>query len=180
MKKYWTGLNQPSWVLWAHEFSKHATCFSTFDAECLGPSAAAPPHSEVADFFETVAAFYERVPTHAFLARAGVVPSNGTAYSLARLQRALRAGPGGRAGGRVPYLGCTGPRYNETEAGAGSRDDGFTVLAEVWYYYRVRGRVQRVDPVPVDPPAGGSLSNCATSPRAVWYYERTPGSVRLD
>lgn len=34
MKKHWVGLDQPSWILWAHEFSKHATCFSTFQTEC--------------------------------------------------------------------------------------------------------------------------------------------------
>lgn len=34
MNKYWIGLDQPSWILWAHEYSKHATCFSTFQTEC--------------------------------------------------------------------------------------------------------------------------------------------------
>lgn len=34
MKKYWINQYAPNWELWAHEFSKHATCFSTFDTEC--------------------------------------------------------------------------------------------------------------------------------------------------
>ena len=34
MEKYWPGLDQASWILWAHEYSKHATCFSTFQTEC--------------------------------------------------------------------------------------------------------------------------------------------------
>jgi ribonuclease T2 len=35
MKKFWLGLNQSSWILWAHEYSKHATCFSSFQTECF-------------------------------------------------------------------------------------------------------------------------------------------------
>jgi ribonuclease T2 len=34
MKKYWVNQGAPSWELWAHEFSKHATCYSTFQKEC--------------------------------------------------------------------------------------------------------------------------------------------------
>lgn len=42
MKKRWVGLGQPSWILWAHEYSKHATCFSTFQEECyVSPAAVA-------------------------------------------------------------------------------------------------------------------------------------------
>lgn len=80
--------------------------------------------------------------------------------------------------GKLPYVGCSGPRYNETAVGKGSLDAGFTVLSEMWYYYHVRGRVQDGDGVPVDASAsGGSVTNCAKTPGAVWYYERTPGSV---
>ncbi|KAI0404418.1 ribonuclease T2 family protein [Xylaria palmicola] len=171
MEKYWTGLNQPSWYLWAHEFSKHATCFSTFDTECYGPAYA--PREEVPEFFATVATYFERLPTWRWLADAGIAPSNRTAYALADLQGALRAGFG-----HVPYIGCAGPRYNETRAGHGSADAGRTVLGEVWYYHHVRGPVQAADAVPVDP--SGSLSNCAKAPGAVWYYERSRRSVARD
>ncbi|KAF2964271.1 hypothetical protein GQX73_g9287 [Xylaria multiplex] len=169
MNKYWTGLNQPSWILWAHEFSKHATCFSTFDTECYGPAYAR--HEEVTDFFETVVAYYQDLPTWRWLAEGGIAPSNRTAYSVADIQGVLRA-----RFGKTPYVGCGGPRFNETKAGEGSADNGFTVLAEMWYYYHARGRVQRVDGVPTD--ATGSTTSCAKAPGAVWYYERTPRSVR--
>ncbi|KAI0394691.1 ribonuclease T2 [Xylariaceae sp. FL0594] len=173
MQKFWTGLNQPSWYLWAHEFSKHATCFSSFDIECYGLSYLLSPHEEVVDFFGTVIAYYQKVPTWRFLSAAGITPSNTTSYSLSDFQAALQAGFG-----KLPYIGCSGPRYNETAQGRGSRDNGYTVISEMWYYYHVRGRVQHVDGVPVDANStGGRLSSCATTPGALWYYERNPGSV---
>ena len=79
--------------------------------------------------------------------------------------------------GELPYIGCSGPRYNETEAGRGTSDAGYTVLSEMWYYYHVFGRPQRGEALPV--PAnitGGRLTSCATTPGAIWYYERTEGS----
>lgn len=98
------------------------------------------------------------------------MPSNTTAYSLSDVQDALAAG----FGGPVPYIGCSGPRYNAT---GGGDDAGYTVISEVWYYYHVYGRVQegRALPVPADV-AGGRLSNCAKAPGALRYPERTVGS----
>ncbi|KAI1147337.1 ribonuclease T2 family protein [Nemania diffusa] len=168
MNKYWIGQNQPSWALWAHEFSKHATCFSSFDTECYGPAYTA--HAEVPDFFATVVSYYQALPTWRWLAEGGIRPSNATRYSVADIQHALKG-----KFGKLPYIGCSGPRFNETEAGRGSADNGYTVLSEMWYYYHVRGRVQRVDGVPID--VSGSATSCATSKKAVWYYERTPHSV---
>lgn len=126
MQRYWVAQAQPSPDFWAHEFSKHATCYSTFDVPCYGPAYAA--HEEVADFFATAAAFYRGLPTHAWLAAAGIVPSNATTYSLADVQATLAV-----AFGAVPYLACSGSRFNETAAGLGSSDNGYTSLSEVWY-----------------------------------------------
>ncbi|KAI1170510.1 ribonuclease T2 family protein [Nemania sp. FL0916] len=168
MNKYWIGQNQPNWWLWAHEFSKHATCFSTFDTECYGPSYV--KHSEVIDFYSTVVSYYQSLPTYKWLSQGGIKPSNTTAYSVSDIQGALR-----RGFGKLPYVGCSGPKYNETAAGKGSLDNGATVLSEMWYYYHVNGRVQRVDGKPVD--ASGSVTNCAKTKKAVWYYERSRGSV---
>ncbi|KAK5633053.1 hypothetical protein RRF57_008767 [Xylaria bambusicola] len=88
MEKFWTGLNQPSWVLWAHEFSKHATCYSTFDTECYGP--AYVKHEEVPDFFSTTVAYFQQVPTWKWLATGGIVPSNKTGYSISDIGTLLR------------------------------------------------------------------------------------------
>ena len=175
-QRHWTGQNQPSAVLWAHEYSKHATCFSTFGRACYS-SAGAPPHADVADYFATTAAYHARLPTWAWLAARGIRPSNTTAYSLADVQDALAAGLAAPAP-VVPYVGCSGPRYNETQGrGPGADDPGFTVISEVWYYYHVYGRVQEGRAVPVGADvAGGRLSNCAAAPGALRYPERTTGS----
>lgn len=143
-----------------------------------GPQA--PPHADLFDFLDTAVAWHRPLQTYRWLARAGIRPSNATARSLAHLQRALAAGFG-----RVPYLGCVGPRYNETIAGAGSRDAGRTRLAEVWYHFHARGRPQAAaaaDPrvhkrlAAREAARDGAVSNCARAAGAVWYHERTSGS----
>ncbi|KAF2999080.1 hypothetical protein E8E14_005644 [Neopestalotiopsis sp. 37M] len=193
MNKYWIAQNQDNAGFWGHEFSKHATCYSSFDVECYGPQYR--EHEEVVDFFETALEFYDRLPTWKWLADAGIKPSNATtnttsttsksscssgnstttpptALSLTDIQDALVAGFG-----KLPYIGCSGPRYNATDAGKGSLDNGYTVLTEVWYYHHVLGRVQDADAVKVHANiTGGSVSSCAKTPGALRYYERTPGS----
>lgn len=130
MKKYWINQGAPSTDLWAHEFSKHATCFSTFDVPCYGPSYV--QHEELADFYESAIKYYKRLPTWGWLAQAGIRPSNTTGYSLTDLQSALTKGYG-----KLPYVGCAGPAYNTTAAGKGSSDNGKIYLTEAWYYFYV-------------------------------------------
>lgn len=89
-------------------------------------------HSDVVDFFETAILYYNRLPTYGWLSAANIRPSNSTNYTLSNMQAALRKGYGA-----VPYLGCSGPRYNTTTAGLGSNDTGYTVLSETWYYFNV-------------------------------------------
>ncbi len=90
------------------------------------------------DFFETAITFFQYLPTWGWLSAKNIRPSNATQYSLADIQGALTSGFGA-----VPYVGCSGPRYNATAAGKGSLDNGFTQLSEVWYYYHTYGRPQR-------------------------------------
>ena len=59
--RYWIAQGQPNQDFWGHEFSKHATCFSSFDVECYGP--AYREHEEVVDFFETAITFFQYLPT---------------------------------------------------------------------------------------------------------------------
>ncbi|KAI9934459.1 hypothetical protein ASPWEDRAFT_175188 [Aspergillus wentii DTO 134E9] len=169
MNKYWVGQAQKSNILWAHEFSKHATCYSTFDIPCYGPQS--PAHYDILDFFTTALLYFRHHPTYQWLAETGITPSNTTSYTLSNLQSALKRGAGAR-----PYIGCSGPRYNETDAGRGSMDDGYTVLDQIYYYMHVLGRPQDGMGVPVDASVEGSLSSCAKSEGGVWYYERASGS----
>lgn len=116
--------------------------------------------------------YYENLPTYGWLSARDIRPSNTTTYSLADLQHALSKGFGA-----LPYIGCSGPRYNATAAGHGTLDNGFTVISEAWYYHHVYGKVQRGQGLPVNASInGGSVSNCAKAAGALHYYERTPAS----
>ncbi|KAK3679874.1 hypothetical protein LTR78_000250 [Recurvomyces mirabilis] len=167
MNKYWVSQGQPNGDFWGHEFSKHATCFSTFDVPCYGPEY--QPHQEVIDFFQTVILYYMRLPTWGWLGSHGIYPSNSTTYTLSNMEAALRA-----EYGSTPYLGCSGPRYNETTAGRNSTDNGRTQLSEVWYYFHSYGRPQNGNWQHIN--QTGS-SSCAKAANAISYFERTKTSV---
>jgi ribonuclease T2 len=127
MNTYWIAQNQDNPGFWGHEFSKHATCFSTFNVPCYGPEYR--KHEDVVDFFETVVKYQKRVPTFKWLEKAGIKPSNSTQYTYSDIRDTLA-----KKHGAVPYIGCSGPRYNTTEAGMNGTDSGFTRVTEVWYY----------------------------------------------
>ncbi|CEJ84511.1 Putative Ribonuclease T2 family protein [[Torrubiella] hemipterigena] len=172
MEKFWINQYDPNWMLWAHEYSKHATCFSTFQTECYGPKA--PKYADLFEFFETVIYYFRQVPTWSWLANAGIRPSNTTSYTLSDIQGVLT-----KEFGQLPFLGCSGPRFNETAAGKGSLDNGRTQLSEVWYYHTVYGAPQRIDAKRLPATAAGNfLTTCAKADKAVWYYERAKGSQR--
>lgn len=168
MNHYWINQGAPNSDFWGHEFSKHATCFSTFDVPCYGPLYR--KHEEVVDFFDTAIMYYERFPTFKWLAQAGIKPSNRTTYSLSDIQGVLQ-----RKSGGLPYVGCSGPRYNETDAGKGSTDNGRTYISEAWYYFYAYGRPQDGKTVPTD--AGSFNTTCAHAPGALHYYKRSSGST---
>ncbi|TWU76492.1 hypothetical protein ED733_007382 [Metarhizium rileyi] len=174
MRKHWVSQHDSNWVFWAHEFSKHATCFSTFQKECYGPKAS--EHDDLFDFFETAVAWQRRLPSFQWLSDAGIRPSNTTGYTFSAVRHALT-----RAFGQPPFLGCGGPKYNETRAGRGSNDSGRTEINEIWYYYHVNGTPQRGDARKLNADeAGGRLTTCALAPGAIKYYERAEGSEEGD
>lgn len=146
MKKYWVSQDTLDSSFWAHEFSKHGTCFSTFDTQCYSPYT---QHEDVVNFFDTVTKAYLMFPTYKWLAAANITPSNSTTYDLSDIQNALQ-----QASGAVPYLGC--------ENGA---------LSEVWYFNYVTGPVQNLNFTPTD---STSQTTCPSS--GVYYYQRQPGS----
>lgn len=136
---------------------------------CYGPKYV--KNEDVIDFFDTAITYYNRFPTWSWLAAANIRPSNTTKFSLSDVQGQLT-----KMHGAVPYIGCTGPRYNATDAGKGSNDSGRTVIDEVWYYMNVFGRPQDGNAVPVN--ATGSTSSCAQVSGALTYPEPANGSVR--
>lgn len=136
---------------------------------CYGPNYR--EHEDVIDFFETTIKYYHRYPTWSWLAEAGIRPSNSSQVTLSDIQGTLT-----KASGAVPYIGCRGPRYNETDAGRGGNDTGRTIVSEAWYYNHVYGRPQEGISIAVN--ATGSTSSCARAKNALWYYEPTDSSIR--
>jgi len=117
--------------------------------------------------------YYQRLPTWGWLSAAGIRPSNSTNYTLSDIQAALTKGYG-----QLPYVGCAGPKYNSTPAGAGSNDGGSIYLDEVWYYFHVYGKPQSGVWVPLNASVSGSaVTSCAKAKGAIRYLERTAGSV---
>ncbi|GJE85885.1 ribonuclease T2 [Phanerochaete sordida] len=152
MNKYWINQGGPNDVFWAHEFSKHATCTSTFDVACYGPDY--KKHQDLVDFYDAAIRAYKQYPTFDMLATFGIIPSNKTTYKLSQFQNALKSQTGA-----LPYLGC---------------GNNGTVLQEVWYFQHVWGTEQFGHYKNLD-----SVTNSTCSPTAgIWYHERTSTSER--
>ena len=168
MNSFWVSQGSPNKDFWAHEFSKHGTCYSTFDIPCYGPKY--QKHQELIDFYDTAIRYYLSLPTFDWLAAEGITPSNKTSYSLDQISNALEKHYGAK-----PYIGCSGPEFKDTDAGKHSNDSGNTVLNEVWYFNHVYGPVRNANTSRID---SSSHSRCSQSDKAIWYYERAPESVK--
>ncbi|KAJ8083708.1 hypothetical protein PM082_002474 [Marasmius tenuissimus] len=149
MNKYWINQGAPNNVLWAHEFSKHATCTSTFDVACYGSSY--QKNMDIVNYFDAVLRSFHQHPTFDILSASGIVPSNKTGYPLTSIQNALRSQTGA-----VPFLGCANR----------------TILTEVWYFSHVLGTEQYGAYKNLD---STTVTSCAQN-ETIWYYERTPSA----
>ncbi|KAG2155619.1 ribonuclease T2 [Suillus clintonianus] len=152
MDAFWINQGAPNEDFWAHEFSKHATCTSTFDVACYEPGY--QEHQEVVNFYETVTKVFQMYPTYNILAAAGILPSNTTTYTLSQITNALYSQTGA-----VPYLGCYGHG---------------TILDEVWYFHHVLGTEQYGHFKTLN---STTPSSCAET--GIWYYERTATSEQV-
>ncbi|KIY69142.1 ribonuclease T2 [Cylindrobasidium torrendii FP15055 ss-10] len=149
MNKYWINQKFPNVDLWAHEFSKHATCTSTFDVACYGENYT--EHADVVNFFDATIRAFVQYPTYDMLAAFGIVPSNTTTYSLDQITSALKSQTGA-----VPFLGCQNK----------------TALTEVWYFSHVYGTEQYGTYKTLDSTTNTTCSHT----EGIWYYERSTGS----
>ncbi|EIN13999.1 ribonuclease T2 [Punctularia strigosozonata HHB-11173 SS5] len=149
MEKYWINQGASNTDFWQHEFSKHATCTSTFDVACYGENY--KKHQDVVNFFDAVIRAFKQYPTFDMLGAAGILPSNKTTYSLSQIQNALAAQTGA-----IPYIGCKNS----------------TVLSEIWYFSHVLGSEQYGRFKSIN---STTTSSCSTT-APIWYYERTKTS----
>ncbi|KAF8632964.1 hypothetical protein AX15_001561 [Amanita polypyramis BW_CC] len=152
MKAYWISQGSPNTAFWAHEFSKHGTCTSTFNVACYGPGYI--KHQDVVDFFDATVRAFRHYPTFDMLASYGILPSNKTSYTLAQFQSAILSQIG-----VIPYFGCV---------------SNGTILSEVWYFNHVYGTEQYGTYKPINTTTTSSCSE--TKP--IWYFERAIGSER--
>lgn len=160
MNKFWVNQGGPNSDLQAHEYAKHATCTSTFDAKCYaGYRNGSNAFYDVVDYAETALAYFHTHPTYQFLESSGIVPSNTTTYNLTQLQNAAKAGTGFPA-----YFGCSAnPAMNGTK----------NILSEVWYFGYVRGRVQDLRFEAID---NSPFTNSSCAASGIRYPLRSNGT----
>ncbi|KAI0470265.1 ribonuclease T2-like protein [Xylaria cf. heliscus] len=153
MQTYWKDYTGDDESFWEHEWGKHGTCISTLDPTCYA-AGTYQPTDEVADFFTRAVSLFKTLPTHTWLASAGIVPSTTQTYTLAAIQAALTAHHGHNA-----VIRCSGNQLNE-----------------LWYHYHVRGSVQSGTFEAVDPVGSGSTCP-ATGIRYLPKYVTLPTST---
>ncbi|KAM0746237.1 ribonuclease T2 [Meredithblackwellia eburnea MCA 4105] len=153
MNGFWINQGDTNEVFWAHEFSKHATCTSTFDISCYANYV---KDMEVIDFFQSAIRGFKMFPTYDILASAGIVPSNKTTYTLKQFNDAFYAQTGS-----IPYWGCTADPVTKNK----------TTLSEIWVYTHVLGTPQHGQYKTINTTFP---SSCAAT--GINYFERTPAS----
>ncbi|KAK4611702.1 Ribonuclease T2-like [Fulvia fulva] len=146
MNTYWPDYKSQNEQFWEHEWSKHGTCVSTLDPDCY---TSYQPTEEVPDFFQRTVDLFKTLPSYTWLADAGISPSSSHTYTLAQIENALAK----QHGGFKPYVGCA--------SGA---------LDELWYFYNVRGSVQKGT---FEPSQSLTRSNCPSS--GIKYLPKSSG-----
>ncbi|CBQ73426.1 related to Ribonuclease Trv [Sporisorium reilianum SRZ2] len=120
-QKFFKDLNGNSTSFLEHEYSKHATCYTTMRPSC---QPALPwisqPDFAVLNYFRQVAHKFAERPTYNILEASGIVPSATQNYTLVQIQQSLKD-----FHGATPFVGCN--KKGE--------------FSEVWWFWLVRGSV---------------------------------------
>ncbi|KAK6538512.1 ribonuclease T2-like [Orbilia ellipsospora] len=151
MNTYWKTNSGTDEVFWEHEWNKHGTCISTFDAACYP---GAKKGQDIVDFFTKTTDLFKTLTTYDFLSAAGITPSTTKTYTLAQIQAAIVKGHGKEA-----TVNCA--------SGA---------LDEVWYHFNVYGSAQSGQYVAANPI--GSKSTCPSS--GIKYLPKNGGGSGGD
>ncbi|KAJ2957827.1 hypothetical protein NQZ79_g6526 [Umbelopsis isabellina] len=124
---------------WSHEWSKHGTCFSTFEPQCYTNYTKG---QEMADFFRMTVNFYHKFNVYKALERHGIVP--GHKYKSIQLTQAIE-----KEFGNTPNLQC----------------DDTGALNAVWLYFHARGPVRNLVLKPTEPNAPNACNATLTYPK---------------
>ncbi|KAJ3092606.1 ribonuclease T2-like [Physocladia obscura] len=95
MQTNWRVGNRDDNWFWSHEWSKHGTCASSYDPQCLDTS---DVYAGLVDFFGAAVAVFKHIDLLAAFGAAGIVPSDSTTYNLTALNNAHQTAfgfPGG-------------------------------------------------------------------------------------
>ncbi|CAO3661624.1 unnamed protein product [Umbelopsis vinacea] len=124
---------------WSHEWSKHGTCFSTFEPKCYTNYKTG---QEMADFFRMTINFYHKFNLYKALERHGIVP--GHKYKSEQFTKALV-----KEFGTVPNLQC---------------DTGTGNLNAIWLYFHAKGPVRNLELRPTVPNAPNACNDTIVYP----------------
>ncbi|KAH3688795.1 hypothetical protein WICPIJ_000239 [Wickerhamomyces pijperi] len=144
MKDRWFNNEGPQEELWAHEFNKHATCYSTLKPSCYSEQEA-ESKKYIVDYFNITMNLYEQLPTFDILAEAGVVPSHSQKYDTKSTLAALK-----NKFGKEVHLGC----------------DSRGGVNEIWYYFNAFGSLRNENYRPTDTTFG------TTCGETFYYYPK--------
>ncbi|CAG7918529.1 unnamed protein product [Penicillium olsonii] len=133
MSEYWKDFRGDDSNLWQHEWNKHGTCVSTLETHCYDDYL---PQQEVVDYFDKTVEVFRELPSHEFLANAGIIPSPTQTYNLLDIEAALES-----AHGSPVTVRCRGGALNE-----------------IWYYFNIAGSLQKGSFIAASP--DGQKSNC--------------------
>lgn len=130
MQTFWKDYKGDDETFWEHEWGKHGTCISTLEPDCYTDYEST---EEAVHYFARAVELFKSLPTHDWLADAGITPGSET-YALSDIQAALD-----EKHGAAVQLGCDGD-----------------ILNEAWYTYNVKGSLQDGEFKAVDPTGTGS------------------------
>lgn len=138
MDMYWKTPAASGVLLWAEEFNKHGSCFSTLRPVCYSENY--QENENIYDYFRINIDMYHKYPTYQALSSAGIVPSTLKTYTLEEITSALSSINNGHS----VYLGC----------------DENNALVEVGYYAHFAGPLIIKSYQPIDSLA---QTTCPTS-----------------
>ncbi|EPT03540.1 ribonuclease Trv RNase Trv [Fomitopsis schrenkii] len=124
MNTYWDNADGSNEELWAHEWSTHGTCYTTFQASCFSDYQTG---QDAVTFYETVVTLFKTLPTYDWLSQAGITPSYDQTYTLSELQNAIQ-----NVAGVTATFDC--------------EDDE---LYQIEYWFNVQGPVPDGDFIPI-------------------------------